>query len=193
MSESGCEDGRGTYQHSQGSLSSSPVHRWWHSQKCSLLQILAATTASTGWHHASSSQNASWKELECSFLCVQSYAIGEGMGMQGLRVFVPWMISASPGAPGFLNTQAVCNPPHAWQHPNLLALHEGAKHSQILTEVLGNAGQSWNEVIKPSLRFGSNAAQHISLCHPVHRAAWSPPDPGNGGCLPPRCEVFCLT
>lgn len=79
-----------------------------------------------------------------------------------LRVFFPWLMSAVPGPSGFLNTQVVCNPPRAWQHPNLLTLHEGAKHSQILRGALGNAGQ-WNGVTKPSLRVSSNAAQHISL------------------------------
>ena len=89
-------------------------------------------------------------------------------------------MSAAPGHAGFLNAQAACNPPHAWQRPNLLMPHEGAKHSQILSEALGNAGQSQDGVIKlspswkkqrPLIRVGSKAAQQISLCHSVHMGA----------------------
>lgn len=70
--------------------------------------------------------------------------------------------------PEYTGSLQPCNPSHAWLHPSLLTLHEGAKHSQILTDALGNAGQ-WNGVIKPSIWVGSNAAQHISLCHLVQR------------------------
>lgn len=58
--------------------------------------------------------------------------------------------------------------------------HAGAKHSQILSEALGNAGRSWDGVIKPSpswkeqrplIRVGSKAARHVSLCHSVHVGA----------------------
>lgn len=71
-------------------------------------------------------------------------------------------------------------PTSSWQWPTLLTLREGAKHSQIPLEALGNAGQSWDGGIKmrlsweeqrPLIRVDSNAAQHISLCHSVHMGA----------------------
>lgn len=44
--------------------------------------------------------------------------------------------------------------------PNLLTPHEGAKHSQVLSEALGNAGQSRDGVIKPSPSWRSKG--HLS-------------------------------
>jgi len=79
-------------------------------------------------------------------------------------------MSAAPGHAGFLNAQAACNPPHAWQHPKPPMPHEGTKPSQILSEASGNAGQSQDGVIK-LVRVGSKAAQHISLCHLLHIGA----------------------
>lgn len=174
VGEPGCEDGLGPCQHSQGSsqlLTCTQVVAQPELFNCPTHWLLAVPKTPPG------KSSDAFCFVARAEMCLWRRRYGN---TEPLRVSAPQLMCAAPGPAGFLNNQVAW--PHAWHHPNLLMPHKGARHSHTLLEAPGSAGQSIGGVIKlakkkeqkPWIRFGSKAAQHISLHHSVHMTVGKP-------------------